>query len=252
MDLPVGSPEVLALLALAAFLTSVLSAVVGMAGGITLLGVMLLFLDPLQAIPIHGVIQLASNSTRAIVQRAHIQRSLLVRYAIPLFPMGFVGLVLAEQLPPDGSKAMIGVFVLLATWSPKLLLLGQHPEAIDPNRRFFVLGAVVGVVNMAIGATGPLIAPFFLNLGLTRFALIGTKAACQSAGHLAKIAVFGIAGFAFEDYWLVIATMLPMVVIGTQVGSRLLHRVDERAFTLLYKGVLTLVALRLVVMGFVG
>jgi uncharacterized membrane protein YfcA len=252
MDGAIGSPEILIALALTAFLTSVLSAVIGMAGGVTLLGVMLLFLDPLVVIPIHGVIQLVSNSTRVVVQRAHIERSLVLRYAIPLFPMGFVGLALAEQLPPAGTKAMIGCFVLLATWLPKLLLLGRHPEDIDPNRRFFVLGAVVGVINMAIGATGPLIAPFFLNLGLTRFALIGTKAACQSLGHLAKIAVFGIAGFAFADYWLVMATMIPMVVLGTQVGSRVLHRVNERAFTVLYKSILTLVAVRLVVMGFWG
>ena len=50
---------------LAAFATSILSAVVGMAGGITLLAVMLLFLEPLAAIPLHGVIQLVSNSSRA-------------------------------------------------------------------------------------------------------------------------------------------------------------------------------------------
>ena len=40
----------LGVLAAAALATSVLSAVVGMAGGITLLTVMLLFLDPLVAI----------------------------------------------------------------------------------------------------------------------------------------------------------------------------------------------------------
>ena len=42
-----------------------------MAGGITLLSVMLLFMEPLIAIPIHGAVQLVSNSSRAVIQREH-------------------------------------------------------------------------------------------------------------------------------------------------------------------------------------
>ena len=38
-----------------------------------------------------------------------------------------------------------------------------------------------------------------------------------------------------------------LVVAGTWVGSRLLERVNELWFTRLYKGVLTLIALQLVV-----
>jgi uncharacterized membrane protein YfcA len=237
----------LVVLGLAALATSTLSAVVGMAGGITLLAVMLLFMDPLVVIPIHGAIQLVSNGSRTFIQREHVRWSIVARYAIPLLPMGFVGLALAKQLPPEGLKALIGVFVLVATWAPWLLLLGTHPERVSPERRFLGLGAVVGVVNIAIGATGPLIAPFFLDLGLTRFSLIGTKAACQALGHLAKLAVFGVAGFAFAHHLALLAVMIPMTVVGTWLGSRLLHSVSERAFVLLYKSVLTLIALRLVI-----
>jgi len=240
----------IALLAAAALLTSMLSAIVGMAGGITLLAVMLLILPPLVAIPLHGVIQLASNSSRAVIQRRHLRWGIILRYGILLVPMGFVGLELAQSLPPRGMKAMIGIFVLVATWRPKLLLFGRHPEAADPNRRFLLLGGVAGVLNIAIGAVGPLIAPFFLNLGLTRFALIGTKAACQSLGHLAKTAIFGIAGFVFFDYLPVLALMIPLVIAGTWIGSHILEYVNEALFIRTYKVVLSLVALRLVIDAF--
>lgn len=46
------SPGDIGILFAAAFATSILSAIVGMAGGITLLSVMLLYLEPLIAIPI--------------------------------------------------------------------------------------------------------------------------------------------------------------------------------------------------------
>lgn len=231
---------------LAALLTSILSAIVGMAGGITLLAVMLLFYEPLVAIPLHGVVQLVSNSSRAVVQRRHLRWGIIVRYGVFLLPMGFVGLWLAEALPPGATRVLIGVFVLVATWLPGALLLGTHPEKTDPNVRFLGLGATVGLLNVTIGATGPLIAPFFLNLGLTRFQLVGTKAACQTLGHVTKLIVFGVAGFAYGAHAALLALLCAMVVAGTWIGSRLLERVNERVFVRLYKTVLTLIALHLI------
>lgn len=243
--MPLGGVE-LAVLAGAALVTAMLSAVVGMAGGITLLAVMLLFLPPLVVIPLHGVIQLVSNGSRTWIQRRHLRWDVIWRYALPLLPMGFVGLALAERIPPQLAKGGIGAFVLFATWAPGWMLLGARPEQADPRKRFLALGGVVGVVNMTVGATGPLIAPFFLNLGLTRFQLIGTKAACQAAGHVAKVVVFGFAGFAFAEWIPALALLSACVVAGTWLGSRLLEHVDELWFVRLYKTVLTLIAVRLV------
>ncbi len=216
-----------------------------MAGGITFLAVLLLFLPPLVAIPVHGVIQLASNGSRAWIQREHAQTDIVWRYALLLLPMGVLGLGVAQSLPEDAIRLAIGVFVLLATWVPRVLTLGY--EGGDPTSRtkFIWLGAVTGFVNVTIGATGPLIAPFFLRIGLTRQALVGTKAACQALGHLAKIAIFGGVGFAFGDHLPLLAGGTVAVVAGTWVGSQLLEHVSERAFVILYKSVLTLIALRL-------
>ncbi|MGH0029032.1 MAG: sulfite exporter TauE/SafE family protein [Myxococcota bacterium] len=241
-------PSALLVLTFAAFATSILSAIVGMAGGIVLLSVMLLYLDPLVAIPLHGAVQLVSNGSRTWIQRHHVERRIAWRYALLLLPMGVVGLYIAQSLSPPVTRALIGVFVLLATWAPGALMLGTHPEQADRDRRFLLLGGVVGVLNMTIGATGPLIAPFFLNLGLTRQAVIGTKAACQTLGHLAKLAIFGAAGFAFLAWATPLLLLCAAVVVGTWAGSRILGHVSEVWFTRLYKTVLTVIALRLVVL----
>ena len=240
-------PGQVAILALAALLTSVLSAIVGMGGGITLLALMLLFLDPLVAIPLHATVQLVSNGTRSLAQRRHIQWGILGLYALPLVPLGWLSLQLAEEIPPDAARALIGSFVLVSTWRPAWLLLGTQPGETSPRLRFLILGAAVGVMNVTFGATGPLIAPFFLNLGLTRFAIIGTKAACQLAGHAVKIGVFGLAGFAFPEWSGLLALLCLCVVLGTMLGTRLLAGVSETLFVRLYKTTLTGVAVFLVV-----
>ena len=236
----------LAILGLAAFLTSILSAVIGLAGGITLLAVMLLFLDPLVAIPLHGAVQLVSNGSRSWFQRAHVERPILWRYSTLLLPGGLAGLFFVQQLAPELMRVLIGGFVLVATWVPHWLLLGVNPQHSDPHRRFVWLGGAIGFLNMSIGATGPLSAPFFLGLGLSRQALVGTQAACQAVGHLVKITLFALAGFAFASWLEPLALLAAAVVAGSWVGTRLLDRVSERVFVPLFKTLLTLIALRLI------
>ena len=229
--------------------TAGVSAVLGMAGGILLLAVMLLFLEPAVAIPIHAVVQLMSNSSRTLFHARAVRRDLLWPYLLPLVPMGLLAMRLVEEAPAEALRLAIGLFVLVATWQSRWLLLGFDPRRLAEGPRFALLGAAAGGLGPLVGATGPFIAPFFLGIGLSRFELIGTKAACQAAGHLAKILVFGIAGFAFLDSLPLLIGMAVCTVLGTALGTRLLHRIDDVLFTRLYRITLTLVALRLVWSG---
>jgi uncharacterized protein len=236
----------LAILCVTAFFAAILSAIVGMAGGMTLLAVMLLFLPPLAAIPLHGAIQLASNFSRTVIQREHARYDLLWRYGLPLLPMGALGLAVARHIPERAIEAAIGAFVLAATWRPAWLALGAHAGA-STNVRFTALGCAAGFLNVTIGATGPLVAPFFLNLGLARQAVIGTQAGVQALGHVVKIALYAGFGFAFREHALLLALASTCAIAGTWVGSQLLERISEAWFTRLYKSVLTLLALQLVI-----
>ncbi len=233
-------------LAALAFVTSALTAVLGLGGGIVLFGVMLLWLEPLVAVPLHAAIQIVANGSRAAIQREHVAWPLVARYAMPLLPAGIAGLALARALPAAALEAAIGAFVLVATWWPRWILLGFDPARLGSAGRFWLMGGLIGFLNPAVGATGPLQGPFFIGLGFSRQAVVGTFAACQTLGHAAKIALFGAAGFAFAPHLLPLAALGAVVVAGTWAGSKLLDRVNERAFGWLYRGVLTAVALRLV------
>jgi len=250
----VGGPE-LALLAALAFATAALTAAVGNGGGAILLAAMLLYLEPVTAIPVHGAVQLVSNGSRAAIQRRHVRWSLLSRYAVGLVPMGLLGLAVVHAVPATAARAAIGAFVLLAVWAPRALLLGAHPErtraagssgeGVDPGRRFLWLGCAAGFLNTTVGASGPLQGPFFLGLGLSRQGVVGSFAAAQVLGHTVKIVLFAAAGFAFASWVVPIAAMAACVAVGTWVGSQLLERMDERTFRWVYRIALTAVALRL-------
>jgi uncharacterized membrane protein YfcA len=159
--------------------------------------------------------------------------------------MGALGLLFAQEIPERALEAAIGVFVLAATWRPSWLALGASLGGSE-RARFTLLGVVCGFLNVTIGATGPLAAPFYLNLGLSRQAVIGTQAGVQALGHVAKLALYAGFGFAFREHIVLLAAASACAIAGTWVGSRLLERISERWFTRLYKAVLSALALQLV------
>jgi len=108
---------------------------------------------------------------------------------------------------------------------------------------------LVGFFSTLVGATGPLIAPFILALGLTPQAIVGTMAACQVFQHASKVAVFGVAGFGFRDQVAPALALSVCAIVGSAVGTRWLERVDRELFRRVVKVVLTLLALQLLASG---
>jgi uncharacterized membrane protein YfcA len=228
--------------------TSILSGVLGMAGGMLLLSALLLKLEPTVAIPVHGIVQLVSNASRAWFLREHVRKRFVLPFALPLLPAGALGVLLLGVLPPAAGRMLIGTFVLGFTWRPaRHHEKGNPPE--HPGRTLAIAGAVVGFFSTLIGATGPLIAPFILALELAPPATVGTMAACQVFQHASKVLVFGVAGFDFRQQVGPALALSMCAILGSALGTRWVDRVDRELFRRIVKIVLTLLALQLLMSG---
>ena len=58
--------------------------------------------------------------------------------------------------------------------------------------------------------------------------------------------VFGIAGFAFREHAQMVLVGVVGVIVGTWVGTKLLHRAEPAMLDWLFKGAVTLGAVRLI------
>jgi len=233
-------------LIIAAFLTATLSGFLGMGGGILLLTVMAAYFPPPVLIPLHGAVQLVSNSVRMAMSWRHIAWPVL----LPMIAGSFAGIVagshVALNLPEAGYQFIMGLFILLMTWLPPLRRIPPVPG------KFFWLGGISTALSLIVGATGPLLAPFFLNIGLKKEAIIATKAGGQAATHLLKVAFFSAVGFQLGRHALLFAGMVAAVTLGTACGKLLLGRVSERAFLILFKTLITILAGRMVIRSLAG
>lgn len=233
-----GEGATLALVALS-FVTSLITATFSLGGGSLMIAAMTLVLPPLVVIPVHGCVQLGSNAGRALVMRAHIQWHFILWVSLGAALGSFIGGSFANLLPERWFAAAIGLFVLVTTWLPQ----GRFMARGAPVQ--FVGGVLVSAVGMVVGAAGPLVAAFVRGIA-DRRQLVATHAMLNSFQHVFKVVVFVATGFAIGDYLPLILVMVVAGFAGTAVGSRLLTRVPEHVFRLVFRILLSLVALELI------
>jgi len=226
----------------AALLTSMVSAVLGMAGGVMLLAVMLCFLTHGESIPTHAAVQIASNGTRVAAFLGNVDRGAFGRFLLGVVPGGSVGLVLLWSLgEPETSepylKTLIGLFILIATYLPRRKV---GPTSASKWWDFPVMGVVAGTAALTVGAVGPLIAPMFARRGFVKDRLIATKAVCQLSTHVMKIPAFiWLRDLDLSRLGPLALVMIVMVIPGTLIGKKFLQGISERGFTIAYKVALT-------------
>jgi len=228
----------LALVALS-FATSLITATLSLGGGTLMVAVLALVFPPAIVVPVHGCIQLGSNTGRALVLRAHIQWPLIVWISIGAVFGVAVGGVFATSLPDHLFTAAIGVFIIVTAWLPQ-------PRVVAESRLVQVVGGgIVAALSMVVGATGPLVATFIKGLA-DRRQLVATHATLMAVQNAFKVIAFTALGFAFSAYLPLILAMVISGFVGTALGSRLLLHVPEQVFRLAFKVILTLVALDLI------
>ena len=215
-----------AVLLLSVFLTSMLSGIFGMAGGLVLLGILLLILPVGTAIAVQGAIQLIANGSRAFFSRAYIDLRVLAIMTAGLLVAAAALFIL--RYTPDLATVCITIGLL-----PILLWIPQYWLALDASKphHAFICGLLGGGINLAVGVAGPTIDMFFIRTPMDRRTIIATKAAAQVVNHAAKIAFYWSATATLAPFeWGAIAVAAPFAVLGTSAGHWVLQRLTDANF----------------------
>lgn len=237
------------LIGLAALATSVLSAIAGLGGGIILLAVIAQFFAPTVAIPIQGAMQFVANGSRALLIRREISWPAVGWSSLLVFPASLLGVAVATSIPEAATQFTLGIFVLVVGWKPSLLKWRGGRQL--PDRAMIGVGAASGFLNSTVGASGPVTSPFFKAVTTTHIAFVATAAASQVVAHTSKIMAFSLDGFSLLDHLDVIAVGCIGVSIGSWIGTRLLGKIDEERLALVFKIVLTALAVRLIIQSLI-
>jgi len=233
-------------LSIAALVTATISGIIGMGGGILLLATLFCFLSHAEAIPTHAIVQLSSNTTRALGLIRHVDWKSVGRFAMGVFPGALVGTLLLWSLGDPGTKEpylklIVGAYILILLVVPKPNPSSRASRLYD----FPLMGFLAGAAGLTIGAVGPLIAPLFVRKGYVKERLVSTKAMCQITVHLTKIPVFlFLRAIDYQRLGILALLMCFMVIPGTLIGRRILKHVSTTQFVRWYRVALLVAGLK--------
>jgi len=111
-------PATGSVLVAAAFLTAAMTAFLGVGGGVVMLAVMAFVLPAPAVIPLHGIVQLASNGGRAGVLGRHARWDVVLWFVVGSVVGVAAGGRVAVALPDAILKLVLAGFILYAVWGP--------------------------------------------------------------------------------------------------------------------------------------
>ncbi len=217
----------LAVVAAATFVTSFISGILGMAGGMILMGILIALLPVATAMLLHGITQFAANGWRTWMLRGSVRWRVFRGYAIgSIAAFVFFGMVQIVVSKPM-ALIMLGAMPFLA-----LMLPSKWHLNVERRWHSEACGAVCMALALVAGVSGPVLDVFFIRSKMGRHAVVASKASTQSLTHLLKIVYFGemlASGNAAMAPWIAVV-MIGLAFTGTTLSKRVLERIDDSAF----------------------
>jgi uncharacterized membrane protein YfcA len=226
-DNAVMSLLVLSVIALATLVTSFISGILGMAGGMILMGVLIVALPLPAAMLLHGITQLAANGWRGWMLRDAIDWRIFRGYAIGAFiALGVFAMVQLVVSKPV-ALLILGIGPFIGLMLPEKLHLN-----VERKWHSTACGFICGGLSLISGISGPILDLFFVRSKMGRHAVVATKAVSQSLTHLTKIVYFGglLTTGRADIAPLAAVLMIALAFAGTTLSRSVLERIDDRVF----------------------
>jgi uncharacterized membrane protein YfcA len=141
-------------------------------------------------------------------------------------------------LPEAVIALVVAVFMLAAVWLPPF---DWKPRLRHP---FFVVGVVHSFLS-ALFSFGGVMQPLMMRTRLDKMQVIATLAVSLLAMNVFKLGGYAAFGFDFRPYAWLIAVSLLAGVAGSAVGRGIVERLPEERFRVIFKLIMTALALQL-------
>lgn len=218
------SPALLALLLIVTtLLTSFISGLLGMAGGIILMGVLVHLLPVGAAMVMHGIIQLVSNAWRTWLWRAHLQHRIFMQSVLGSV-VALAVFTLVQFLP---DKKLVLLFLGLLPFMQYAMPARLRLDVTKPGQGV-VCGFIVTAIQLVAGVSGAMLDQFYVYTKLDRREQVATKAACQSVGHITKLIYFGGILSSAQQMEGLPLWLYPCVMLAAMAGNSLAAKPLEK------------------------
>jgi uncharacterized membrane protein YfcA len=227
------------MLGLISFLTSLIAGVIGFGGGMLLIAILPVFLSPTLIIPIHGITQLASNSSRMMFSLKDVQWTLLPKFFVGSLIGVLLFAILLSNMPIEYVPIAIGLYIILNLWSERFSTFIKTYES------YYLIGILQTGLGLIVGATGPLSLTVLTKDLSSKDKIIATSSMFMTISHLAKIPVFMVVGVSLYEHVNLLVFMVFGSILGSFIGTKIRLFANNKQLILTIKILLTFMAIRM-------
>ncbi len=216
----------LALIGATIIITSFISGVFGIAGGMMLLGALLLVFDVATAMVMFSILQFSANGSRVLLWRQHVRWPIFFAYlAGGVVAFGVMRLI---AFIPD--KAIVYLVLGLIPFSVEILPAAARPH-IEWRYVPLFTGFITTVVQLLAGSGGLFLDVFFQKSSLDRKTTVATKATTQTFGHVFRLLYFAsLGGTSTAMPWWAVAVAVALAIGATSLAPLVLERMTDHGF----------------------
>lgn len=206
-----------------------------------LIAILPIFLSSNIIIPIHGITQIASNSSRMLFSVAHVQWQLFPKFLIgSIIGTLIFGFVLFN-ISTDYIPIAIGIYIILNLWSP------PFAKFISKFENYFLIGLLQTGLGLVVGATGPLSLSVLTKELKSKDEIIATSSMFMTISHLAKVPVYLAITPFLSGSILLITFMVVGSIIGSFIGTKLRLKASNDKLILVIKSLLSILAINMLI-----
>lgn len=228
------------LLALINFITSAMTAISGVGGGIILIGLMPMFMTASIIIPVHGASQLASNISRVWFGRQALDLLYFKQFVIGAMIGALVFGIAIRFISLELVPLFIGIYILLMQWSK------SFDKLLKKANNFYLIAFIQMGTALFVGVSGPMQIALLNKKYEDNDVVVTTGALMASFIHSIKLLVYGLMGFSFLAHWQTILMMIVFATLGSWVGVKLRHLIPAIWIKKLLPFSLTVIAIKII------
>lgn len=219
---------VYAVIFLAGMLAYVISTLSGGGGSLLLVPVISFFIGGKAAAPVVNLGNLVGEPVRIVLFWKDIEWR-LVKYYLPSALVGAVlGAWIFSNVKLEWLQIMVGLFLISTIFQYRF---GKRERSFNMKLSWFIpLGFSVALLSTLIGATGPVLNPFYLNYGLEKEKMIATKTVNSFFVGLVQITSYAALGSLKGDLWMYGIILGIGASAGNWIGKTFLKKVSGNLF----------------------
>jgi len=223
--------EIYFLLALAGFFAFAFSTIAGGGGALILVPFVDFVLGSRAVAPVVQLGNFIGRPTRIFLFWKHIDWRITRTY-LPLAIVGaWIGTWLFVNVNATVIQLAIALFLISTLWQFRW---GKSAKSFPMKLGYFApLGFVVAIISTLIGATGPVLNPFYLNYGVEKEVLIATKAVNSFLLAIAQLSFYTFFGALYGNMWYYGLSIGVGASLGNYLGKFLLQKISDKSFRLI-------------------